>query len=177
MKPEFWRDAKIAELSPVARLTYIGLWMLADDSGWFRLDVPAIALELYGWEPRGHRERVVSTAVASLTAMGRIVTPACVHAFIPTFTAHQRFSTAAKRVYTFRKEHEAHLPAGSSDTPAGDSDTTHTSPPGIGIGIGKVGVGNGKERKGTVDARKREDESDSEFRLRVGTPAFMGGDA
>ena len=176
VKPEFFRDSTIAELSPVVRLTYIGLWLLSDDAGWFRLDVPAIALELYGWDLRPRREKVVANAVADLVANGRVVTFECVHAFIPTFTAHQRFSVAAKRVYTFRKEHELHTPAGSPPTPAGDSDPTHIPPP----GIGKVEVrerGNGKERNGTSNARKRDDESESEFRARAGLPAFMGGES
>lgn len=33
IKPEFWTDDKIVELSPWARLLYIGLWNFADDNG------------------------------------------------------------------------------------------------------------------------------------------------
>lgn len=33
IKPEFWTDEKIVELSPWARLFYIGLWNFADDNG------------------------------------------------------------------------------------------------------------------------------------------------
>lgn len=169
VKPEFRRDAKIADLPPVTRLTYIGLWMLADDAGWFRLDVPAIALELYGWEGRKRREAMVGEAVVKLVDAKRIESHECGHGFIPRFRDHQRFSVSAKQVFTFKKEHESHLPAGSSDTPAGDRDT----PTRIGMGNGS-GTGNGTGTSGhvKVDARKRdEDDEPSEFQARVPRPA------
>lgn len=33
MKPEFWTDEKVVELSPFARLLFIGLWNFSDDYG------------------------------------------------------------------------------------------------------------------------------------------------
>lgn len=33
IKPDFWTDEKIVELSPLARLLFIGLWNFADDEG------------------------------------------------------------------------------------------------------------------------------------------------
>lgn len=33
IKPEFWTDEKIVELSPLARLLFIGLWNFSDDAG------------------------------------------------------------------------------------------------------------------------------------------------
>lgn len=33
VKPEFWTDEKVVELSPMARLLFIGLWNFADDEG------------------------------------------------------------------------------------------------------------------------------------------------
>ncbi len=33
IKPDFWTDEKIVELSPLARLLFIGLWNFADDDG------------------------------------------------------------------------------------------------------------------------------------------------
>lgn len=169
VKPEFWRDAKIADLPPVTRLTYIGLWMLADDAGWFRLDVPAIALELYGWEPRKRREDAVGVAVVKLVDAGRIVSFECGHGYIPTLESHQRFSVAAKRVYTFKKEHDLHTPAGDGDTPAGDRDI-----PARNVKVDGSGTGNGTGTSGhvKVDARKRiEDAEPSEFQQRVPRPA------
>ena len=117
VKPAFWSDPIIGDLAIPARLTYIGLWGLADDAGWLRLDVPAIAAELYCFEPRARREKDVAAHLAALQAARRIVAePDCRHASIPTLTNHQRFAAITKRVFTFRNEHEAncHL-----STPAG----------------------------------------------------------
>jgi len=33
IKPEFWSDERIVELSPMARLLFIGMWNFADDYG------------------------------------------------------------------------------------------------------------------------------------------------
>lgn len=33
VKPEFWTDEKVVEMSPLARLLFIGLWNFADDEG------------------------------------------------------------------------------------------------------------------------------------------------
>lgn len=33
IKPEFWTDEKVVDLSPIARLLFIGLWNFADDEG------------------------------------------------------------------------------------------------------------------------------------------------
>jgi hypothetical protein len=117
VKPGFWIDSTIADLSIPTRLTYIGMWLLADDAGWFRWDIPTIAAELYSFESRTKRERDVATQLDVLQAAGRIVRePDCRHASIPTLTSHQRFSAPDKRVFTFLNEHKAtcHQP-----TPAG----------------------------------------------------------
>ena len=44
IKPEFWTDEKIIELSPFARLLFIGLWNFADDEG--RLVYSPVRLKL-----------------------------------------------------------------------------------------------------------------------------------
>ena len=33
IKPEFWTDEKLAPLSPICRLTFLGLVSMADDAG------------------------------------------------------------------------------------------------------------------------------------------------
>ena len=176
VKPSFFKDARIAELSPAVRLTYIGLWMLADDAGYYRWDAAEAGLELYGYESRARREREVTAHLAALVAADRVVVlgeerfgyEACPHIFIPTLTDHQRFGGPTKRVTTYMREH--------ADCPRIPADA-RVSPPipdpvrnGNGTESGK-----GTERSGTVDARRREDETETEFRQRVGLPAFMGG--
>ena len=174
VKPEFFKDGRIAELSPVARLTYIGLWMLADDAGWLRLDVPAIGIELFGYDSRGRREKLIQSVVDDLAAADRLEVHDCGHGFIPTLIEHQRFAGETKRVYTVKKEHEAcpRVPAGSSEVPAGDDIPAGTrGSPRI-----PATVRSGQVSKGQSNARRR-GETASEFELRVGRPAFLGGDA
>lgn len=181
MKPEFWKDPEVSNLAPVTRLTYIGLWMLADDGGWFRLDVPTISLELYGWDSRARREKAVTAALNELRDAERITVYPCGHAVIPTMTNHQRFAGETKRVYTVKREHEhcPRIPAGDTQLPAGDAIPAH--PRGSSHTPATVRSGervrNGSSRNVSSTAQKRDDESESEFRLRVGVPSFMGGES
>ena len=46
IKPDFWTDEKIVELSPLARLLFIGLWNFADDDGRMPYSTPRIKLQI-----------------------------------------------------------------------------------------------------------------------------------
>lgn len=175
VKPSFFKDAHIAAMAPAVRLTYIGLWMLADDAGYYRWDVAEAGLELYGYDSRTKREKVVAAHLDELVAGGRVVRladpkygyEACDHIYIPTLTDHQRFGGPTKRVTTYQREH-ATCPRIPADT--------RESPP----IPGTVRIRNGTERElelersGTVDARKRDEET-TEFQRLVGVPEFLGG--
>lgn len=169
VKPSFFKDARMAELTPAVRLTYIGLWMLADDAGYYRWDVAEAGLELYGYESRTRREKDVGKHLEALVGAERIVNLGCGHVFIPTLTNHQRFGGPTKRVTTYQREH--------ADCPPLPADTRHSPPLPDTVRNGTERNGN-EERNGTelVDTRKRDDETESEFKARVGIPAFMGGD-
>lgn len=47
LKPEFWTDEKIVELSPWARLLFIGLWNLCDDHGRMEYSPKRIKLQIF----------------------------------------------------------------------------------------------------------------------------------
>lgn len=172
VKPSFFKDARIAALTPAVRLFYIGLWMLADDAGYYRWDAAEAGLELYGYDSRTKRERDVTAHLAALVKAERVTDLGCGHVLVPKLTEHQRFGGPTKRVLTYEKEHLRCTPP---RIPAG----TRASPP----IPGTVSNGNGKERElgmernGTelVDARKREDEETTEFQRLAGVPAFLGG--
>lgn len=106
VKPAFWTDGRIAKIPAPIRLFYIGLWMVADDSGWFRWDAAQLGAELYSFEPLRRREKNVALWGDVLEGEGRIKRYPCGHAYIPTMTDHQRMSAATKRVKTFEKEHD-----------------------------------------------------------------------
>lgn len=144
VKPAFWTDSRIAELPDSTRLFYVGLWMLADDGGWFRVDVPSMGAELYSYEGRAKRERGVIASLDRLKAAGRIVLHDCGHGVIPTFAEHQRLAGETKRVLTVKREHSLcpRIPANPRDIPP-DPDT-------VSEGTGKVR--DGSESHGTPRA-------------------------
>lgn len=171
VKPEFFKDGTVAKLSIAGRLTYIGLWMLADDAGWLRLDEPSIALELFGYETRARREKIVAAVVAELLELERIVAFECGHARIPTFRDHQRFAGSTKQVFTIEKEHGKcpRVPAvpGGEVPDAPPPDDTRGSPrvPAV-VRIGSV-------RFGQSNARKRDDDEETEFQRRIPRNAVL----
>jgi hypothetical protein len=117
VKPEFWTDSLLATLSDRTRLTYLGLWMLADDRGWLRFRIDEMAAAIFPYKPRAARERSLHADATSLMLAGRIVLHDCGHAEIPTLTRHQRFAGSTKRVQTVYEEHMngrcPRVPAGS----------------------------------------------------------------
>ena len=50
IKPEFFRSKILAGCSPRARLTYIGLWTLADDEGRYEYEPELLKADLWPWE-------------------------------------------------------------------------------------------------------------------------------
>ena len=129
VKPAFWADARLGSLPEPVRLFYIGLWMEADDAGYFRWDPIEIARDLYGFDSRVKREKRVVQMFDKLLEAGRVVVHSCGHEFIPTFTSHQRFSGPTKLVKTFETEHRKCIPQIPAGT-RGDPATPRTSPPG-----------------------------------------------
>lgn len=165
IKPAFWSDGRIAELPESTRLFYVGLWMIADDAGWFRWDPVEVSRDLYGYEGRTRRERRTATMFDQLVTIGRIVLHECGHAEVPKLGNHQHLAGTAKQVRTAFNEH---LRECVSPTPA----TPREVPPiPVETRLGKEREGKGMEggqvREGTVTARAsaealaRRDEEDA----------------
>lgn len=91
LKPEFFRDRKIACLSPLAALVYQGLWVLADDGGVAPADPEAVhSLLFFRWSAAPVPK--VTGALRELYGAGRLVfyRPGDdLYALIPTFRDHQ----------------------------------------------------------------------------------------
>ena len=47
IKPEFWTDEKIVELSAFARLLFIGLWNFADDAGRMEFSAKRLKMQIF----------------------------------------------------------------------------------------------------------------------------------
>lgn len=142
VKPEFWSDPDMAELSPAVRLTYIGLWNIADDSGWFVADATYIGHELYGYDARSEREAAVADHLYELQAADRVHVLLCGHAVIPTLSEHQRQSAATRRVETVKREHQLCIAAESSGM---QRNAAEFRPVKVEVSKGRVEVGRGSE--------------------------------
>lgn len=138
IKPEFWEDVEVAAMSVQTRLTFIGLWNLADDGGVLRSNIDEISAALYRFETRGRRNRHVSDAITALTAGGMLeLLPCGRHARVVHLSKHQRLAGEGRQVHTFGREHDAecgqishprkspHIPAAKRGVPA----NPRTSPP------------------------------------------------
>ena len=156
VKPAFWVDRTMAGLPRPLRLTYIGLWMLADDEGFLPWDVAQAGAELYPFETPKVRERFLAAEVERLIEAGRVVAFEdchCLH--IPTLKTHQRVSGIRSTRYA--EAHAKHSLLSHKQSPLSDSPGT---------------VGNGKGRERNVEERNGVAPSaTTEFRRRVSRPA------
>ena len=158
VKPEFWKDAKLADLSEGARLFYVGTWQLCDDAGWMRWDVANIAAELYPFERRGSRERRVDRHAGSLVRLGRLHLHDCGHAQVPKMPSHQHLAGSTRRVTSIAAEHsKCGIPATPRDSPR--------LPAPVSIGsVRSVSVSDG----GEIPKARRLEQVDGEWRPKAG---------
>jgi hypothetical protein len=125
VRPEFWSDPVVARLSPDAKLTYIGLWCVADDAGWLAFDLDAIGALLSPYESVRVRTRRLERSCEALVEAGRVVLHPCGCALIPKLTEHQRIG--GNKSFTALERHRVHT---SMDKSA--------------VTLGNVEVGNGR---------------------------------
>jgi hypothetical protein len=138
VKPSFFTDGTMAEVSYAARLFYIGLWCVADDAGWMPWNLTDLGAVLYPHETPKARVKHMTTWAVELRACGRLVEYDCGCAFIPTLAAHQK--VGGSPTYQHHRSHERHIrksPDTSGDIP--------DSPPGkVEVGYGTVGNGSAR---------------------------------
>lgn len=107
IKPDFFNDKKLAGFEDSVRLFYIGLWLEADDDGFFRNDPDRIAADLYPYKSVASRERFVRSAVARLGDSGHLRMLDCGrHVVIPNLPRFQ-IVAATRRVVRVHSEHNA----------------------------------------------------------------------
>jgi len=106
VRPEFFSDPVVAKLSPDVRLTYIGLWCIADDAGWLIWDAQHIAALLYPYESVRVRTRRVEKAGAQLLDTQRVTFHPCGCALIPRLEDHQKIG--GNKSFTIRDRHRVH---------------------------------------------------------------------
>lgn len=70
IKPEFWISESVGRLTRDSRLTFIGLWSVADDHGRFRADPRYLAGQLYPYD--SDALEVINAALVELTREGSL---------------------------------------------------------------------------------------------------------
>ena len=85
IKPEFWTDATVADLSAECALFFIALWNFATDQGVFENDSRALSLLI----PR-YRSQVVQHLLSSLWKSGLIARSRDARLWLVTGWAHQK---------------------------------------------------------------------------------------
>lgn len=147
IKPEWWRDKTLMTRATAAtREFYVGLWMTADDAGWFRWDSTAIGAEIYPFLPVNRRERDVERHAVILESLEpdapHLIRLECGHAEVRKMPQHQRLSGPTKRVTTNLDRHQKVCLAPPREFPRVPADPRP--------------VGNGRVGNGRVDAPARE---------------------
>lgn len=143
VKPEFFADPDMAALPFRCRITYIGLWCVADDAGWFVNDPVQIAGDLYRYDGRKARERWIAEDIAILVSGGFVELPGCRHAVIPTLTRHQRATSGVRR---FDKWETEHFTACLRDIPRISAEFRGGTGTGNGTGTERNGSAHGARR-------------------------------
>lgn len=103
IRPEFFTDPVVSRLPVSTRLTYIGLWCIADDAGWFRWDEAQIGAVLLPYDHPKHREAAIQKDMGRLAEVGRLKFHECGCVEIPTLAKHQR--SGGKPSFVARDEH------------------------------------------------------------------------
>lgn len=108
IKPEFWRDDKIADLpNRLAALFFIGIWNFADDEGKFKLSARALSLQMPIF-----RTREIAVYLRDLIQKGFIQVSECSQWGFITNWKHQRIDKPI--LPKVKKEEIQWLPIGDS---------------------------------------------------------------
>lgn len=71
LKPEFWASEQVMELSPLARLAFIGMWSFCDDGGVHPASTKTLKAEIFPSDDL--TTEIVSRLVDELTTQGLVV--------------------------------------------------------------------------------------------------------
>lgn len=160
IKPSWFTDKAIQTgLRADAREFYIGLWMLADDDGWFEWDRDGIGVFVYGFLPLGRRETLIARQSLALMELDpeapHLVIYPCGHAQVPKMPQHQRVSDAKRVTVDHRRHVEGKCPRGAAGSRGEPRASGGVLPRGEPRGAAEPPPGNGKELvgNGTGSAR------------------------
>lgn len=130
VKPEFWVDDKVVDLSLLAKLLYIGMWNFADDDGYIEDSARRIKRQIFP-----DNDYDVAAALGELVDMGmlrRYQSDQGPVLHIVRFKDHQRPQHPTPTKFTGIRDVDA-SPRAVSDTPHEDSRNAHEGSPRSGV--------------------------------------------
>jgi hypothetical protein len=139
IKPEFWVSEQIAECSPNARLTFVGMWTFSDDNGVHPAKPKTLKAELYPMDD------VTSNSVAGW--VNELINVGLVIPFEHAGTSYWHITGWGKHQKIDRPSYKYPTPPESSNSPTPqqpldeDSSNARRAPP---PGVDRIG----KDRKG-----------------------------
>jgi len=162
LKPEFWDDEEVANLTPMARLTLIGLICHADDEGRLRARATFVRSELFPYDDE-ITDRDVDAYLGELHEAGKVVLYGNAkqrYACIPNFVKHQYI----------RRPQESALPAPCDEYPIIRGGVQEPLPDAVRTVATARPYGGGPDRKG-LD-RKGGDDDRAGGRWLLSSPEF-----
>jgi len=105
IRPEYWSDTTMAALPAEVRLTYMGLWCVADDAGFFDWEPVQLAAQLYVHAMPAERTAQVEAHLELLLELTRIRRLECgAHGVVPTLPDYR--IKGGEQLYTVKKRHD-----------------------------------------------------------------------
>jgi len=144
IRPEFFTDPTVSRLPVDVRLTYIGLWCVADDAGWLEFQPEHVGAMLYPYESIRVRTSRLERARVALEAAGRVEFFACGCAHIRTLEHHQKIG--GNKSFTAREKHDRHRVHTSTDLYPGRY---------VGSEVGKNAQARDDEKEALIESYRR----------------------
>lgn len=106
VKPDFFSDTKLSEISPLARLLYIGLWCFLDRNGLAEDDPKLLKREIFPYDDPVTQKKI-ATMLDELVGIGRLVRvrhESKSYIYCPNFSKHQKFHPNEKEKFAIPLE-------------------------------------------------------------------------
>ncbi len=155
VKPEFFKDERLARASRDARLMFIGLCNMADDDGRLRAHPALIRGELFPYD----EDTEVAAWLDELVELGLVVRyehHGQTYAFVRNFDRHQKIDKRSKSKLPPPPDSPASNPADPAEKPAGPPDDP-AGPAGFRPRKGREGKGREQPQNARAGARGASD--------------------
>ncbi|MBU3627223.1 hypothetical protein ICN48_13405 [Polynucleobacter sp. JS-Safj-400b-B2] len=135
IKPDFWTDEKVVELSAFARLLFIGLWNFADDDGRMVYSPKKIKMQIFPADTVDISELIGEIAHQELITVYTVSAVAYVQ--IAHFSKHQKIDKRTPSKLPAYSNGEVAAPESCERSPVSSEDLRVTPTEGKGSGGGK----------------------------------------